>query len=254
MATALLRQVASTFDQAIVSETGVRLDVDRARAQHQGYARALGDSGYVVEMIAADDAHPDCVFIEDTAVIVGSMAVVTRPGASARREEVGPVAEFLEKRLPVTHIRRPGTLDGGDVMACGESIFVGRSKRTNDAGIAQLREIAESEGMRLITVPVDGVLHLKSAVLPVAEDTVVVTPGTVDTTLLSGLQIILEAAHERHRFSALRLANDEALVTAIAPDTANAVEALGIATIPIDISEIQTADGGLTCMSILLED
>jgi dimethylargininase len=252
MPIALLREVASTFERAIVSEADRRPNVHLARAQHRHYAQALADSGYDLELIAADDAHPDCVFIEDTAVILGSIAVIANPGPSERRGEVGPVAEALQPILPLARIDAPGTLDGGDVMVMGETIYVGRSKRTNDAGIAQLEEIARSEGMRAITVPVQGVLHLKSAVLPVTDSTVVVTPGTVEESLLSGLQIIHEAAHERHAFSALKLATGNVLVTANAPDTAQMVGDLGITTIPIDVSEIQAADGGLTCMSILL--
>ncbi|HEX6301260.1 MAG TPA: arginine deiminase family protein [Acidimicrobiia bacterium] len=254
MPTALLREVASTFDRAIVSDAGRRPDVDLAREQHHRYAQALIGAGYDVEVIAADHAHPDCVFIEDTAVIIGSTAVIARPGASERRGEGGPVVTMLETRFPIARIEAPGTLDGGDVMVLGRTVFVGRSKRTNDSGVAQLAEVSRSEALTFTAVPVHEVLHLKSAVLPVADATIVVTPGTVDESLLSDLQILHEAKHERHRFSALRLASGEALVTANAPDTAHMVADLGIAVTPLDISEVQAADGGLTCMSILIED
>lgn len=254
MPSALLREVASTFDRAIVSETGRRPDVDLAREQHRRYARALADAGYDVEVIAADEAHPDCVFVEDTAVVVGSTAVITRPGVGERRGEVGPIADVLQTRFPLTRIEAPGTLDGGDVMIMDGTVFVGRSKRTNESGIAQLAQVANSEGLTVTTVPVHEVLHLKSAVLPIADTTVVVTPGTVDETLLSGLRILHEARHERHRFSALRLGPDDVLVTANAPDTARNVADLGMTVVPVDVSEIQAADGGLTCMSILIDD
>lgn len=254
MPTALLREVASTFDRAIVSESGRRPDVDLASEQHRHYARALTDAGYEVEVIAADVGHPDCVFIEDTAVIVGSLAVVARPGMAERRGEVGPVADALQTRFPLAHIEAPGTLDGGDVMILGETVFVGRSTRTNDAGIAQLEEIARSQDLDVTTVPIREVLHLKSAVLPVADTTVVVTPDTVDERLLSDVRIVYEARHERHKFSALRLGHGDVLVTANAPDTTEALADIGITSFPIDVSEIQAADGGLTCMSILIED
>lgn len=251
MPIALLREVASTFDRAIVSDPGRRPDVALARKQHDGYARVLADAGFDVERIPADDDHPDSVFIEDTAVIVGSIAVVTRPGAAERRGEVGPVAEALQKKLPLARIEAPGTLDGGDVMIVGGRVYVGRSQRTNVAGIAQLETIAASQGMEVTTVPVRGVLHLKSAVLPVSDTTVVVTPDTVDEQLLSELTMVHEASHERHEFSAVRLGPNKVLVTASAPDTAGLVTEAGITTIPIDVSEIQAADGGLTCMSII---
>jgi dimethylargininase len=254
MPTALLRQVASTFDRAIVSEAGRRPDVDLAREQHDRYAQALTGAGYDIDVIADDDAHPDCVFIEDTAIIIGSTAIITRPGASERRGEVGPVADVLETRFPLAPIEAPGTLDGGDVMVLDRAVFVGRSKRTNDSGIAQLAEVVGSEGLTVTAVPVQEVLHLKSAVLPVADAAVVVTPGTVDESLLSDLRILHESQHERHRFSALKLGSGDVLVTANAPETARMIADLGIAVIPIDVSEIQAADGGLTCMSILIEN
>jgi dimethylargininase len=254
MPTALLREVPSTFDRAIVSEYGRQPKVDLAVEQHRSYARALSDAGYDIEILPGDDAHPDCVFIEDTAVILGSIAVITNPGAIERRGELGAVSGALRRIMPLAQIDAPGTLDGGDVMVIGDTVFVGRSKRTNDAGIAQFEEVARSQGMTVTPVSVAEVLHLKSGVLPVADATVVVTPGTVDESLLSDLRVLHEAPHERHRFSALRLMTGEVLVTASAPDTAKAVESLGITTIPIDVSEIQAADGGLTCMSILIED
>ena len=253
MSTALLRAVAETFDRAIVSEHGRPPDVTRARTQHEAYAAALRGAGYEIEMVPADDSHPDCVFIEDTAVVLGSAVVATRPGAEERRAEVIPVVERLEGRFPVTGIEAPGTLDGGDVMIMGDTVYVGRSKRTNDEGIAQLRAVADQQGSVVIAVPVDGVLHLKSGVLPVDEETVVVTPGTVDESLLTGLRVVYEAPHERHAFSALPLRNGEVLVTASAPDTAALVADLGLDVVSIDVSEIQAADGGLTCMSILIE-
>lgn len=252
MPTALLREVADTFDRAIVSDGGRAPDVARARRQHESYAAALRRAGYAIEIVAADNDHPDCVFIEDMAVVIGSVAVAARPGAEERRGELRPVIERLERMFPVADIEAPGTLDGGDVMVMGNNVFVGRSKRTNDEGITQLSRIVESQGLSVITVPVEEVLHLKSGVLPVDDHTVVVTKGTVDESQLSGLRIIHEAPHERHAFSALPLRSGEVLVTANAPDTASLVADLGLSVVPIDVSEIQAADGGLTCMSIVI--
>jgi dimethylargininase len=253
MSTALLRAVADTFDRAIVSEHGRPPDVARARTQHEAYAAALRRAGYEIEVLKADDNHPDCVFIEDTAVVLGSAIVAARPGAEERRAEVTPVVEHLKGRLPIIEIEPPGTLDGGDVMIMGDTVYVGRSERTNDEGVAQLGAVAEQQGSAVVAVPVDGVLHLKSGVLPVDKETVVVTPGTVDESLLTGLRIVYEVPHERHAFSALPLNNGDVLVTANAPDTAALVADLGLRVRPIDVSEIQAADGGLTCMSILIE-
>lgn len=252
MQTALIRGVPNTFDQAIV-RGGRRPDVRRARQQHDAYRGALEVAGYRIEKIAADNHYPDCVFVEDTAVVLGDVAVIARPGAPSRLGEVGPVHDLLRTLFTVETIEEPGTLDGGDVMLMGGKVYVGLSDRTNEAGIEQLGSIAKGRGLDLIAIPVSGVLHLKSAVLPVDAETVVVTPGTVDETLLDGLRIVREIEHERGLFSALPLASGQVLVTDSAPDTVSQVADLDLDVRPIDISEILAADGGLTCMSILFD-
>ncbi len=136
-------------------------------------------------------------------------------------------------------------------MIMGGVVYVGRSERTNDHGIDQLRSIAAAQGLEVVPVEVHGTLHLKSAVLPVDDATVVVTPEAVDERALGGLRIVHEAGTERNRFSALPMVDGRVLVTANAPVTADLVAGLGIEVIPIDVGEIQAADGGLTCMSIL---
>jgi dimethylargininase len=253
MPIALLREVSPSFADAIVAHGGRQPDVALAIEQHSLYRRALEAAGYSTEVLAGDPDHPDCVFIEDTAVVIGEVAVATRPGAEERRGEVGPVADRLAQSLPVRAMEEPGTLDGGDVMVMNGTVYVGRSSRSNDSGIDRLADIAATQGMSLVSVPVSEVLHLKSAVLPVDHETVVVTPGTVDESLLEGLRIVHEADHERHRFSALPLVDGSLLVTANAEGTAGILSDLGMRPVPIDVSEIQAADGGLTCMSILFE-
>ena len=253
MNTALIRELPDTFDRAIVRDAMCKPDVALARRQHSRYRELLETAGYVVEVVPGDETHPDCVFIEDTAVIVGGVAVAARPGARARRGEVDPVTDRLEDRFEVLRIDSPGTLDGGDVMIMGDTLFIGRSARTNDEGIRQLERVARSQGLTTTPVPVSGVLHLKSAVLPVDEHTVVVTPGTIDESLLSDLRVVHEMTHERHSFSALRMRNGDVLATDNAPDTTEVVSGLGLNMVPIDVSEIQAADGGLTCMSILID-
>lgn len=253
MGHALLREVAATFDHAIVRDGGRPPQVELARQQHDAYRRLLEQHDYSVTVIPADDRYPDCVFVEDTAVVVGGVALVTRPGAVSRRGEGEAVAPVLAEHFEVLEMKGPGTLDGGDVMILGGTIWVGRSARSNDEGIALLGEVASRQGLEMIVVPVDSVLHLKSAVLPVDHETVVVTPVTVDESLLTGLRVLHEHPDERGQFSALPLRDGVVLVTDSAPRTAASVSALGIDTVPIDVSEILAADGGLTCMSILYE-
>lgn len=253
MPTALLREVPDTFDRAIVSDPGRVPDVKLARTQHSRYRKALEQVGFQVEVLPGDDAYPDCVFIEDTAVVLGSLAVACRPGAESRRGEVRPVAARLGSRVPVFNIESPGTVDGGDVMVMGDVAYVGLSRRTNEEGIAQLAKMARSQGMTVRTVPVQQGLHLKSGVLPIDAETVVITPGAVDEAMLSGLRVLYEDPAERGRFTALPLGDGKVLVAGSAPATASMTGDLGFEPIAIDVSEFQAADGGLTCMSIVLD-
>lgn len=248
---ALVREVPDSFADAIVSDPTRRPDPETARRQHQTYVSQLAGAGYTIDLLAADESLPDCVFVEDTAVIVGEVAVITRPGAPSRRGETLAVTEALASYLPTRFIEGEATLDGGDVFPAGDTFYVGRSQRTNQEGIGQLAAIAAEHGLRVVALPVTGVLHLKSAVLPLDAGTVVVTPGCVEEDLLRGLRIIHEDPDERHRFSALPLRNGSVLVTGNALRTASTIATAGFDPLPIDISQIQMADGGLTCLSVL---
>jgi dimethylargininase len=251
---ALVRPVPDSFVGAIRVAGGPGLDVALAREQHRGYVTMLESAGYLVETVASDEHYPDCVFIEDTAVVLGPIALIARSGAPSRRGESGPVAEALSSRFSITAVAAPGTLDGGDVMALGNAVFVGRTRRTNDDGIAQLAAVCATIGLPLTTVVVHHGLHLKSVVLPLDDETVLVTPNSVDEGALHGLRILYEADTERHRCSALPLHDGRLLVTAGAPATADMLATVGFAVVPVDISELQAADGGLTCLSIIIDE
>jgi dimethylargininase len=251
-ALALTRGVPDSFAEALVLGARPAIDVPLARRQHAEYRANLAEAGYEVRQVPADEAHPDCVFIEDTAVIVGRTAVITRSGAPGRRGEAPPVHRALPIDLAATTIEGPGTLDGGDVFTAGDVLYVGRSRRTNDAGIDQLRAVASDNGLTTTVVVVHDALHLKSAVLPLDSETVMVTPDAVDETALVGLRTIYEVPEERHQASALPLRDGTVLVTAAAPLTTIRLAEHGFETAAIDVSELQAADGGLTCMSILI--
>ena len=248
---ALLREVSAEFDRCVISARGRPPEVGLARHQHAAYREQLERAGYEVTEIPGDDRYPDCVFIEDTAVVIGGTAVITHPGSDSRVGEIHAVASTLSTMLPMAHIAPPGTLDGGDVMQLAGRLWVGRSERSNDIGIDQLSEIAATEGISVTVVPVAGVLHLKSAVLPVGPETVVMTPGSVDESLFDGLEVLHEDESERHKFSALPLRDGRVLVTDNAPRTGAMLTGRGFRIEPLGVSEILAADGGLTCMSIL---
>lgn len=248
---ALIRPIPDSFDRALTSDPATKIDVSLARAQHDEYLSQLEASGCQIVTVASDPLHPDCVFIEDTAVIVGEDAVVTRPGAPSRRGEVGPVAETLSRWFRLLTIEPPATVDGGDVIVTPDRVLIGRSSRTNAEGVAQLRRFVSNAGLEAIEVRVDEGLHLKSAVLPLDPETAVVTRGAVDESALTGYRLIYEDGSERFRFSALPLPNGDVLVTSSAPKTVAEIVDQGFEALPIDISEIQAVDGGLTCMSVL---
>lgn len=251
MTRALLREVPDTFDRAIVTHGERTPDPSLAKLEHSAYRKQFELAGFDVDVLPAVNSQPDCVFIEDTAVVIGSIALITRPGAPSRRDEVDPVADVLGLTHELAHMVEPGTLDGGDVLQMGQTVYAGRSKRTNQSGIEQLREVAAAQDMDLVAVDVAHVLHLKSGVMAVTQDTVVVTPGTVDEDRLGDLRTIHESDEERYRFSAVCLDGNRVMVTAAAPRTAELVAAIGQEIVPIDVTEIQAADGGLTCLSII---
>jgi dimethylargininase len=249
---ALVRGVPETFTEAIVRGSAADLDVSDARAQHAEYCRALSAAGYAVELIAADEAHPDCPFLEDAAVVFEELAIATRPGAASRRGEVDPVAEAVGRHRELRRIQPPGTVDGGDVLWIGDHVYIGRSQRTNEAGIEQFARYAAEEGLAATAVEVREVLHLKSAVSYLGADTVLLAPGCVDPDVFAQYRVIEKAPDETHLASTLRLPDGRLLMTMSAPTTMERVAGAGFAVIPLDMSEFQAADGGLTCLSILL--
>ncbi len=250
MARAWLRGIPDSFANALTGPRGRSPDVGLAREQHAEYRERLEASGLKTDVLDSDEAYPDCVFIEDTAVLVSRFGVITRPGAPERRGEIEAIKQLFPHHFPHLVMDPPATLDGGDVLIVRNSMFVGLSSRTNLAGVALMMAFAHAAEMEFQPVQIDDVLHLKSGVLAVSDDIVVVTPGTVNESIFGDFNIIHEHPDERHQFSAVRLP-DRVLVTSSAPKTSAEVERAGVVIDPIDVSEILAADGGLTCMSII---
>lgn len=251
--TALVRSVPDSFRDALVMGDRPAIDVERARNQHHAYQLMLESVGYAVRVLDSDEAHPDCPFVEDTAFVLDTFAVATRPGAPERRGEVPAVATALATLMPVRSIEAPGTIDGGDVLRMGSTLFVGRSTRTNADAIRQLTALAADDGLVVVAVPVTGVLHLKSAVVAVDAETVLIAPECVDTGHFGRFRQIEKAPGEAHLASLLRLRGGGLAMTTTAPETAGRLRAAGFEPMLVDSSEFQAADGGLTCLSILIE-
>jgi dimethylargininase len=226
------------------------IDLDRAVAQHAAYVTLLRDLGLEVLEVPADPSFPDCCFVEDVAVVLDGLAVLTRPGAESRRGEVPPIAEVLSRFRPVVRVEAPATLEGGDVLAMGRTLFVGRSPRTNAPGIEQLRALAEPLGYRVVTVPVIGCLHLKSAVTALDDGHALANTAWIDPSPLQGLDIVPVAPEEPGAANVLRVAE-----TVVAhpgfPRTLERVVARGYDVRPLDVSEFLKAEAALTCKSLL---
>jgi len=253
---ALMRRVPDSFVGCLTRQRPVPpLDPVRARRQQDGYRSLLEQGGFTVTVLAADEAHPDCAFVEDTAVVLGDSALATRPGHPSRRGEVGPVARALADRgLAVTTTEPPATLDGGDVLRVGKHLFVGRSRRTNAAGRAALAAFASARGYGVTEVSLREVLHLKSAVTALDEETVLVFPGAVDTVVFSGLRVVPVRGDDPEAANAVRLPNGRILVAAHLAAAEEAVASVGFTPVRCEVSEFARADGGLTCLSVRLRD
>ena len=249
---ALVRPVSARIDECeLTHRPRVPIDVDRARREHAGYVAALRDAGAVaVELPALDDA-PDAVFVEDCAVVLDEIAVVCRPGAASRRVEVPSVAEALRLYRPIHGICAPATIDGGDVLVVGHTLYVGRTRRTNDDGIGQLTRATAPFGYRVIPVDVTHCLHLKSACTQVADDTMLANPAWVDVAVFASHHVAAVADGEDWAANALRV-GQHVFLTAGSPGTRAALVDRGIAVREIDISELAKAESGLTCSSIVL--
>jgi dimethylargininase len=228
------------------------IDVALARRQHAAYCLALVELDCRVVALPMAPGHPDGVFVEDTAVVVDELAVMTRPGAASRRAEVDSVAEVLAGYRTLRRIEAPGTLDGGDVMRIGRTLYVGRSARSNDAAIVQLQALLAPYGYMVHGVPTRGCLHLKSAVTCVADGTVLLQPAWVDRTAFPGLRVIEVDPAEEHAANALRIG--EAIVYPDCfPRTRDRLDAAGVRVVAVDVSELQKAEGAVTCCSIVFD-
>lgn len=227
------------------------IDVARAIEQHAQYEAALVTLGCTVHRVPAAPDHPDAVFIEDTAVVLDEVAVITRPGAESRRTEVEAVAAALAPYRPLHHIQHPGTVDGGDVMLVGRTLYVGRTPRTNDDGIAQLAEAVRPFGYAVTPVEVQGCLHLKSAVTALDDATVLCNPRWVSPGAFAPLRVVAVDLHEPNAANVVRVGRT-VLAAAAYPRTNAALEAHGYALVTVPADELAKAEGAVTCCSLLV--
>jgi len=246
---AITRDVSPSIAKAELTHLErVPIDYERAREQHEEYRALLASLGCEVISLPGDAAYPDCVFIEDTAFVLDEMAVITRPGAESRRGEVGVVAEALASLRPLVRIAEPATLDGGDVLVLDERIYVGRSERSNENALAQLRQLT---GREVIGVDLHGALHLKTAVTRVSRDTLLVNREWIDVAPFAGWTLLDVDPTEPFGANAVLL--DEVVIYAAAyPRTRAKLESHGMNVRTVHADELAKAEGGVTCCSLLV--
>lgn len=227
------------------------IDVTKAVRQHREYENCLRDLGVNVISLPAEPGLPDCMFVEDPAVAVDEVAVIARTGAVSRRKEAESLAAVLARFRTLEWLREPATLEGGDVLRIGSTLFVGLSARTNPAGVEQLAAKLEPFGYHVRGVAVRGCLHLKSGCCAIGERRILANRGWIDTSVFEGCEIVDVPAEEPAAANVLTI-GDTALVPAAYPRTARLLQDLGGKVRRLDISELMKAEAGLTCSSILL--
>jgi len=227
------------------------IDLDRARALHREYEAALASLGCIVRRLPEVPELPDAVFVQDAAVVFDEVAVITRPGAASRRAETESVAAALKPLRPLRFIEPPGTLDGGDVVALGRSVFVGQTARTNADGSRQLAAALTPFGYTVTRVGVTGCLHLQTAVTPVADRVILVNRRWVDPAVFGDVKVIDVDPAEPFAANALRV-GDGLVYPDNFPRTRARLEARGFTVVPVDVTELAKAEAGVTCCCLLV--
>jgi len=250
---AIVRKPGRNFSEGL---TMGRLGVpsyEKALEQHLGYCRALELCGLRVTKLEADLQHPDATFVEDTAILTRDSAILTRPGAKSREGEVAEIREPLGRLYGTFHhIRAPGTLDGGDVCQAENHFFIGISRRTNEEGAHQLAALLARQGHASSFVDIRGrnnILHLKSGLAYIGNNRLVVNEELSGHVEFGGYSLVRVNAEENYAANCLRL-NERVLVPAGFPGLEDSLQRLGYAVFPLDMSEFEKMDGGLSCLSL----
>lgn len=249
---ALVRRPAPNLADGLVMETpAAPVDMDLALAQWDGYVGALRESGWETIDVPSAKTHADSVFVEDTVVMVGPVAIVTRPGAESRRgETTGTAATLHDLGYPVLKMS-VGTLDGGDVLKVGATIYVGLGGRTNAAGLAEFRDLAAPHGVTVVGVPVTKALHLKSTVTALPDSTIIGYPPLVDDPAFFPH---FRAMPEPEGAHIVDLGAGRLLLSSAAPRSAEILAGLGYTPVVVDMSEYEKLDGCVTCLSVRLRN
>ena len=253
------RLLAITHAPSPKLEEGERTHIDRtsidfalACRQHEAYCQMLRDCDAEVRVLDVNCSFPDSVFVEDTAIVLEEVAVMTSMGTVSRRAETKGIESELRKHREVECISLPGSIDGGDVLRIGRQLLVGLSSRTNRAGLNALDAIARRHGYKITPVPVSGCLHLKTACTALPDGTLIVNPAWLDGEALRGFNRV--AVSESEPWAAnVALVGATVCLAAEHKGTAEMIDRLGFDVRTVELSEFAKAEGGVTCLSLLLQ-
>ena len=246
---AIVRKPGPNFGDGLTTSDLGPPDFERMTTQHNAYVRSLDEMGLEVKVLEPEPDFPDAHFVEDAAVVTPDIAVITNPGARARRGEEKTIEPVLAKFRPIDRIEPPGTLDGGDVLMVGSHFFIGISERTNPEGAEQLGRILKRFGNTWTAVDVGKGLHLKSGVNHAGGDTLLLTEAFNKLDTFKGYRKIVLDPQEIYAGNSLWI-NDVVLTPAGFPKSRAMIEAAGHVVREVDVSEFQKLDGGLSCLSL----
>jgi dimethylargininase len=228
-------------------------DLDLALKQHSAYCAALEQCGVILTRLEPDPQFPDSTFVEDTAVLTSRSAILTHPGAISRQGEISSVGKALVQHYPALHtIQPPGTLDGGDICQAGDLFFIGISHRTNEEGARQLAEILEQDCYSTSLVDIrgdEGMLHLKSGIAYLGDSRLVLAEEMERLSAFDEYEIVSVDADEQYAANCVRV-NDYVLLAVGFPKLAGRLTTFGYQVLPLEMSEFQKMDGGLSCLSL----
>ena len=253
MLTAITRGVSPALPQCELSFIPRQpIDLLKARAEHHAYEQLLRELGVRVISLPPEADLPDSMFVEDPALVLDELAVIFPLGTESRRPEARAIAAALGPFRNLAHVCLPGTLEGGDVLRVGKKLFVGLTRRSNADGIAQLSLMLRPFGYAVVGVPVTGCLHLKSAVTALDEHTLLANRRWFDSSLFEGYHWVDVDPSEQHAANALAVCG-RVVFPASFPLTRARIAARGLAVTSIDIAELQKAESGLTCSSLIFD-
>jgi dimethylargininase len=251
---ALVRTPSRRLAEGIVTHIKrMPVDLDLALRQHDAYIAALTRASWDVHAVTPADDCPDSVFVEDTVVVCDRLAVLTRPGAPQRRAEIAGTAQAVRAAgLDTVEIEDPATLDGGDVLQVGSTVYIGQGGRTNADGIRQLAAHLRPLGRTVVPVSLGKVLHLKSAVTALPDGTVLARPDLVETSPFLERASAVREVEEEAGAHVVPLGEGQVLIAASAPKTAKLLDDLGFTPVVVDISEFEKLEGCVTCLNVLI--